>query len=480
MGTTLSVTFLLGRYHATHWDGGANTSDVEWPPSPWRILRALVATWYARWPDLPAADLDRILGILGTPDAYLTPPTLPGSTRHYMPDLKHARAETGNTDEVIDAFLAIAPDEPLRIHWSATLVDEDRETLAKLSELMPYLGRSESICSARLDDDDPIPDSTWWRLGETGPGVRQVSLLAPDGPVQRHYLETTTIATRRARRMIPEGARKISYGTSAPRTVSASRRWSREHRAIDCLRFELASAVPLRARNAVLAADAMHDIIAKKLKGRFDPAATAAFVGLDLDGGRRRAAHDHIHICPLPSSGVSATLPAGTVIDTLYVWRTENIPADFAGAIQREVRKLWTRNHLERDMADQIVLTAGAGRIEELLPELCGPATEWISVTPYLPVRHRKPPQDAARYLESDIAFECGYRNLAAPIATDLVDSSAHRREISQYRRRRTSDKLPGRRPGCYLRLHFVEPVSGPLALGQLSHFGYGLFMPVS
>lgn len=27
-------------------------------PSPWRILRALLATWHNRWPDLPAGTID--------------------------------------------------------------------------------------------------------------------------------------------------------------------------------------------------------------------------------------------------------------------------------------------------------------------------------------------------------------------------------------------------------------------------------------
>jgi CRISPR-associated protein Csb2 len=32
-------------------------------------------------------------------------------------------------------------------------------------------------------------------------------------------------------------------------------------------------------------------------------------------------------------------------------------------------------------------------------------------------------------------------------------------------------------RPGLGLRLEFPEPVPGPLLLGQLSHFGYGIFV---
>ena len=61
MPTTLAFRFPLGRYHANPWDRAVNEGASEWPPSPWRILRALVATWHTRWPDLPAAEFDGLL-----------------------------------------------------------------------------------------------------------------------------------------------------------------------------------------------------------------------------------------------------------------------------------------------------------------------------------------------------------------------------------------------------------------------------------
>ena len=40
----IELTFPGGRYHATPWDAHVNEGVTEWPPSPWRVLRALVAT----------------------------------------------------------------------------------------------------------------------------------------------------------------------------------------------------------------------------------------------------------------------------------------------------------------------------------------------------------------------------------------------------------------------------------------------------
>ena len=122
MGTTLAFRFPLGRYHGNPWDRAVNEGATEWPPSPWRVLRALGATWHTRWPDLPAPVFEGILDALGDPPCYRTPPTRTGHTRHYLPDLSHMKGETGSTDLTLDPFLALAKDAELLVHWDADLV----------------------------------------------------------------------------------------------------------------------------------------------------------------------------------------------------------------------------------------------------------------------------------------------------------------------------------------------------------------------
>jgi CRISPR-associated protein Csb2 len=46
------------------------------------------------------------------------------------------------------------------------------------------------------------------------------------------------------------------------------------------------------------------------------------------------------------------------------------------------------------------------------------------------------------------------------------------------FRRYRMAENMSKSRPGLELRLEFAEPVAGPVLLGQLSHFGYGVFKP--
>jgi CRISPR-associated protein Csb2 len=49
-----------------------------------------------------------------------------------------------------------------------------------------------------------------------------------------------------------------------------------------------------------------------------------------------------------------------------------------------------------------------------------------------------------------------------------------------EFRRYRMAEHLGQSRRGLGLRLEFDEPVRGPLLLGQLSHFGFGHFVPES
>ena len=84
----ISFKFLAGRYHATPWGRHVNEGAVEWPPAPWRLLRALIATWKRTLPDLPQEQVEPILRALAAPPDFVLPPASTGHTRHYMPWFK--------------------------------------------------------------------------------------------------------------------------------------------------------------------------------------------------------------------------------------------------------------------------------------------------------------------------------------------------------------------------------------------------------
>jgi len=154
----ISFRFLAGRYHATPWGRHVNEGAVEWPPSPWRICRALVATWRRSLPELPRQEVEPIFRALAEPPEFLLPPASAGHTRHYNPWFKKwFKKGPDNKTLVFDAFVAVSREDTLLVRWpQLDLTPEQRTTLRLILENLNTLGRSESWCKATLVEDTPF------------------------------------------------------------------------------------------------------------------------------------------------------------------------------------------------------------------------------------------------------------------------------------------------------------------------------------
>src|SRR5438445_6992305 len=141
MPVTIKLNFPAGRYHATPWGRHVNEGVPEWPPSPWRLLRALVAVWKRTCRDLPEEQIRRILTALaGLPQFHL-PPHKVAHTRHYMPWEKKGPADR---TLVFDTFVVVGRREPVIISWpGATLSSDEGLTLGRLAGHLTTLGRAE-------------------------------------------------------------------------------------------------------------------------------------------------------------------------------------------------------------------------------------------------------------------------------------------------------------------------------------------------
>jgi len=472
MATTLELRFPLGRYHATPWNRGVNEGAAEWPPSPWRLLRALIATWHTRWPDLPAADFDGLLDVLGDPPSYRTPPVTPGHTRHYLPDLAHKKGESGATDLTLDPFLWLAKDMDLLMRWDAELGPEQRTVLSKLAELLPYLGRAESVCHARLLDSDPVPDGTWWRPDAKGP--LRTRLLAPARPISRETQEITALDVRRQRRTLPPGTMWVDY---AAEPAERPARQGRQPEPVTAVRYAVTGAAPLRSTHGVLLADAAHWAVGGLLarNGCTDNERRAI-----LGTGGAPTNHDHAHWVPIADGH-----QRGATVRSLVLWVPRGLTAEQVAAI---IRPLTLSGHLGgrgeaegydvRGFPEVRLLFQAAGKIELVAPELCGLARRCRSLTPYLPVRHRKR-ETLGDYVTGDVVTELGYRDRENGSISPLeAEGLVPDRWAREFRRYRLAEHMNRSRPGLGVRLEFAGEVRGPLLLGQLSHFGYGIFRP--
>ena len=187
----IQVKFPARRYHATPSDAHVNEGRVEWPPSPWRLLRALIAVGYNKlaWDDnVPNVAQTLIEKLSAAHPEFVLPKSTAAHTRHYMPNgdfrrIDNKPSSVEDTDKVFDTFLSFGlASSRMLIRYPVELSDEQRELLSELTLSLSYLGRAESWVDARLLDNDEdlfsTSDGLPVKIAEPGDQSR-MRLLAP-------------------------------------------------------------------------------------------------------------------------------------------------------------------------------------------------------------------------------------------------------------------------------------------------------------
>ena len=530
--TAIQITFSAGRFHATPWGRHVNEGAEEWPPSPWRLLRALIATWKTKAPEIADnTEMQGLLENLGRPPEFCLPPATFSHTRHYMPWFKKG---PGDRTLIFDSFVAVGRDTPVTILWpDFDLTEDQARILATLLPLLGTLGRSESWCEARLLERDaaatiipncrPISDANC-----DGEVVRVLGLDPPTAfqnqknpPLQRSAGKGKAKATTRLalydpdwhicmetlwlhqqRISMPPGARWLDYvrrkdALAQPRITRAPR--PDERPPIQVARFALDSAVlplvteTLRiAEAARVALMSRHGWIAMEgdTKGK-----SAVFSGKHADGSLL-ADHSHAYYLPTDEDGDGR-------LDHLTVVASAGFPAAELQALD-SLRQIKTKDSEDSGHPLRVILT-GLGRLDEFFPGPMKPASTWVSATPYLSHRHPKTrgskrdcPEQLASHalfveerLREDIERLLERREDLKGIAIDqvkvapLLDENGvfrlgargHRPiEFQRFRRKHGDDG--GKRLSGAFAIEFPRAVRGPIALGHSCHYGMGLFLP--
>ena len=469
-------TFTANRYHATQWDRQVNEGVLEWPPSPWRILRGIVATWRRTLSDdLVPERVEPILGAMASeyPKFYL-PPASTGHTRHYMPYNEGGRERT---TLVIDSFVAIKPNAPLFAVWPNVELDtQQRSDLEHILHNMPYLGRAESWVGAELTPERPEPNSYALDNGALPEDDWEVvRTLVPHSHIGLKDLEVETSTLRGDGRIDPEGAHWYpyvrrrdcftSFRTARPRPAA---------RKATAVRFALSGKVLPMAFDTLRWGEVARKAAMSKYGRQNDGAKSSTLSGKD-GSGKPLEGHRHAFYLPTDEDGDGR-------LDHLMVWAPGGLDAkEFKAVVSvQELNRGGGRDPL------QLVYQAH-GREEDFVDvsRLFGMSKRWRSLTPYVLTRHRKRDSDSPEeQIEREVALRCPERRLRS---VKLKDP-----------RKRIEPMRPGRsdgfRPFEFFRyrqgggsnaggafnfeLEFEESVRGPIALGFACHYGLGLFVP--
>lgn len=434
---TLVFRFPHGRYTATPW--GEPRGSVELPPSLWRLLRALYATWRYRLPGLDEAAVHELLGTLAQPPAFDVP-------RHF----------------VRDGSAVFERDAELAVHWSVDLTGDQHETLSLLARSVPYLGRADSRCQGRVDPEwRPTGHDGWSPVDiadSVAPDTTATALLVPTLPLAVDTLLAIPADVRGRGLPLPAGTRLLGYQRD-PRPAPTTR--------VTAVLFAVAMVDRPPAAAMVAYTDLLRQAALSRLgRLRARPDDTV-LGGRTASSDVMDSGHAHAHYLPVLR---------GDRLDGLLVWAPTGLPDDEFKALTavRELRgSAWPPLHLRPH---------GVGAVTDLAPSLTRPARDFVSVTPFTASRHTKRHTDdhLATFFATEIVRELDHRNLPRPTAVTVLHADTApwlRYRLSAGQR---SPQGRGGRPSAFLRLAFADPLRGPLALGHLSHFGLGLFHPTS
>ena len=242
----VKMRFLVGRFHATPWGHHVNEGAIEYPPSLWRFLRSLVATFHRTSPEnVDEESLKRILDALSDAPEFHLPNASVAHTRHYD--------QANGGVKFFDTFLSLSPEDEIVWIWQNAELDEtDRANFAKLLRNLGTFGRSESWCEAELlEGFVKKPNSSPVLSGEFKWEKETIRLLTPNekGEELMNSLLTETSKMRgKDKQLEPNGTRWTTYERDskllASRRIAPKRKSQQEE--ITVARFALsANVLPL-------------------------------------------------------------------------------------------------------------------------------------------------------------------------------------------------------------------------------------------
>uniref|UniRef100_A0A831XD23 Type I-U CRISPR-associated protein Cas5/Cas6 n=1 Tax=Geobacter metallireducens TaxID=28232 RepID=A0A831XD23_GEOME len=496
----IGFRFPGGRYHATPWGRHVNEADVEWPPSPWRIVRALIAVWHRKIDREahPVAKLEKLLAQLaGSLPSYRLPAAVHSHVRHYMP------VREGGRDKptlIFDAFVRISPEDELVVVWPDVDLDEaSQRLLDRLLTGLAYLGRAESWVEARRIDgwdgeldcvpgDTPL-DMTTGEVGEVVPlfcplspfayqafraqrqesnpvkGKKKGGAVLPESWLAAVSMETGELQS--AGWSQPPAARRVFYrrpaGSLKPAAMTVVRNSAHNQSPVTTVRFALYGRPLPRMEDAVKIGE-LARVALISLTEKYLGAVPPLLSGHDLPEANR-----HNHAFYLPECNDHGQ------IDHLLVHAPGGFEDEHLWAMQK-LSRLYSRNGNEWQ-----VIYEGAGDVSMFadVSRHTGSGLKWRSVTPYLRPWYAKKNFGVV----DQVCRECQLRGLPVPAEIRMLPEvrvgNVVRRPVHFHRFRSKRGLIQPDTNGSFLEFVFPEPVTGPLALGFACHYGLGLFAPV-
>lgn len=473
-------------YHATPWGKHVNEGVPEWPPSIWRLLRAIISAWKTTKPELTEQKVWPILQklISELPDYHL-PDASVSHTRHYVP------VEDSNT-LIMNTFVVVGK-KPIEIIWkNVTLNREETETLDTILKNLHYFGRAESWCTVGTSTNSGNCNCSPLKENHTQKDSDLVSVLVPKKDVK--FVDITEPATKSTKDRFdsisvtteqlqdsnyvdPPGGRwaqytrpqncfvgKISHDTKTAHTDN-----------ITLVRYAVVGTVRPSIVDTLRIGDMTRSACMSKYGKIKNGDVSAIFSGKDGDGNPLSG---HMHAFYLPTYEAQSQ-----EIDHLTIIASKQFDKDELDALF-SLKRLYGRN-----VVDVHLVFQGCGTLDNFseIPIL-QKSYRWVSATPVVLSRHIKyrrkgsamhqidgPEEQIRNEIEKRYGTPYALKNVTMDQDHANLHNTGHR-PSDFFRWRRHGSVGDGK--SYNVQLEFKEPVRGPITLGYSSHFGLGMFVP--
>ena len=531
---TIEIKFPARRYHATPWDANVNEGQVEWPPSPWRLLRAFIAVGYSKldWQEeLPPIAHSLISKLTAHPPDFHLPKSTAAHTRHYMPVMEGKKERKA---KVFDTFLKFTNDDSMFVQYDVPLENEERALLGEVVASLAYLGRAESWVEAELVESNETSDLAadrisvsvatsddgtrtrllasmqadrfaTWRQDAVEDAVQQLSANAEAGgepltpkklkseskKVNSQYpadvvqaLQQTNAQWQKPGWSRPPGSRWVDYQypnelfERQPLTPLASNR-----------KFEKPTAILLaidgegkrgtlrpKMQRALPLMELLHSEAIRYATRELNHGHLPELMGTTIDGKPRRGSHTHAHWLPLSFNG-------GSKIDHVLVTATSGFSRAAVQAISC-IRWAYAkgRSSLSVNMVGQGDVSAiyqqlsAAGGISSDALAILKPSNTFVSATPM--VLRKYLAKHGKKTFAGQVREELAERGWPSPVSIEpMSNQEMVRLKLKGHLLRRSSKKnQPPHESSWGCKLTFDKIVKAPITLGYASHFGLGLF----
>lgn len=480
----ITIRFLAGAFHATPWGRDVNEGLPEWPPSPWRLLRAIISTWKTTLPELKNDDVLPIIQKLSSkPPEYCLPDASVSHTRHYVP--------TDKKPLILDTFVVVG-NKPTHVIWKKVDLDPSEiESLEKILKNLHYLGRAESWCVTQVSTKPCDANCSPWNELVTMEDRDLVSVLVPNKDIDFTDQSNSTVSKKPNLRSIsitttelqdnnyidPPGGKWIQYtipkNCFVPKNTNNTKTSLMNN--VTLARYAIVGTMRPSIRDTLrvgdLARSACMSIYGKSRNGDV----SATFSGKDDDGNPLQ---NHRHAFYLPTYETQER-----EIDHLTIIASGTFNKHELDVLLR-LDKLYSYN-----MPAVHLVFQGFGTTENFsgIPIL-EKSKVWASATPLILTRHIKYRQKGGNVRVIDHPREQIYNELKnrygstyKPVSisidtgpTNMLNTNIKPYDFFRWR----SHGSVGSSHAYNVRLEFHTPVKGPITLGYSSHFGLGMFVP--